>query len=270
MSIDKDKIKIVCVSNNKKTLEDVILSNPNMNQYLITAYDNVNENIGISKRYNDFIEKNIDKKSDFWVVFCHQDFGFEENIYKKITKLNKNNIYGPIGVRIFVSLKRFLKSLIAKKLGYYPSIKINLKGFLKKETKLIYLEKDESKTNIDYLKRKFLGQIKQGQNNSDFKKLGKKLFVQKEVANLDCCCMIVHSSLINKFDLKFDENLDWHMYVEDFCMTAKEKYNIKSKVVQFKCFHLGIGDYNEGFFETAKYIKEKYSLTHLKTTCIDD
>jgi hypothetical protein len=115
-----------------------------------------------------------------------------------------------------------------------------------------------------------LGQIQQGHNNDRFKKFGKKLFRPKVVSSLDCCCLIVHSSLINKYNLRFDENLDWHMYVEDFCINCEKNYDIKSKAVQFDCYHLGIGNLNEDFYKCAKYVKEKHELPSLKTTCIDD
>lgn len=267
--LEKDKkIEIVCVSNDLDTFNKVISANPYMNKYPITMFDNSIENIGISKRYNKFIESNINPNSDFWVLFCHQDFGFNEDPFEKLEKLDKNFIYGPIGVKIFCSLKKFIKGKISQKLGYYPSVKINIKGLFSKNIKFINIEKHEQQHGT--LKRKLLGQISQGQNSSNFERLGKKIKSTKTVSSLDCCCIIVHSSLISNYNLRFDENLDWHMYAEDFCINAKRKYKIKSKAVQFNCYHLGIGNLNEDFYNCANYVKHKHNLKGLKTTCLDD
>ncbi len=239
---EKDKnIQIVCVSNNADTFHKVINSNPNMNKYNITMFDNLTENIGISKRYNSYIENQIDSDNDSWIIFCHQDFGFKKDPIKYIKNLDKKNIYGPIGAFVYFNPIRLIKKYLMNKPAGYSC-----------------------------LKRKFVGQIKQMNSDSTFKNLGTRLWFPIEVDTLDCCCLIVHSSLIKKYALRFDEQLDWHMYVEDFCINCKKTHGIKTKVVQLDCFHLGIGTLDDDFYKAAKYVKEKHSLKFLKTTCIND
>lgn len=254
--------KIICVFNDRKTFDEVICKNQSVKDFQIIYFDNTLENVGISKRYNSYLQT-LTLEDNFWIIFCHQDFGFKQNPLQVIKKLDKNCIYGPIGVKFSFSLIKFIKNKVAQKLGYHPSLKINFKRF-----PFIAIEKHEVQKNV--FRRKFLGQILQGNNNYEFKTLGKKLKMSKEVSNLDCCCLIVHSSLIKRHDLKFDQNLDWHMYVEDFCINASKNHKIKLKAVQFDCFHLGIGNLNEDFFNSVKYVKDKYSLKHLFTTCIED
>ncbi len=268
MLANDNKVEIVCVSNNIETFNNVVATNQYMKVFPITMFDNTVENIGISKRYNAYIEERINENSDFWVIFCHQDFGFNENPYNKIIKLNKNHLYGAIGVKTYFSLKRGFKGIISQKMGYYSSCKILIKGLFYKKLKAINLVKQEPTSG--FIKRKILGQIQQGHNNNNFNKFGKKLLYPKDVSTLDCCCLIVHSSLIMKHNLRFDENLDWHMYVEDFCINCEKEYGIKSKAVQFDCYHLGIGNLNDDFYASARYVKKKHELTSLKTTCIDD
>ena len=120
------------------------------------------------------------------------------------------------------------------------------------------------------IKRKFFGQINQSQNASGSKTFGRKIYFDKIVSSVDCCCLIVHSSLINKYNLRFDENLSWHMYAEDFCIHAKAVHNITSLITQFDCFHLGEGKLSDDFRTCAKYVKDKHKLKWLKTTCIDN
>lgn len=267
MQYKNDNLKIVCVSNNLEAFNNVIAENPNINRFPVKMYDNSVENIGIAKRYNSFIEENVNQDSDFWIIFCHQDFGFNENPYSKIKKLSPKNIYGAVGVKVYFSIKRGIKGILSQKVGYYSSFRITLKGLFSKTKVLNYSKQDPMS---GFIKRKILGQIQQGNNNKKFKRFGKKLLFPRRVSTLDCCCLIVHSSLLHKHNLRFDENLDWHMYVEDFCINCEKNYGIKSKAVQFDCYHLGIGNLNEDFYKCAQYVKEKHELSCLKTTCIDD
>lgn len=80
----------------------------------------------------------------------------------------------------------------------------------------------------------------------------------REVGTFDCQCLIVHSSLIQKYHLRFDENLSFDLYVEDFCMMAREKYHIVSKILQLKCHHWSFGSAGERFLKQYCYIQNKY------------
>lgn len=241
MQKEDKSIEIVCVANDLEMFNQVIGTNSNMNKYPITIFDNSIENIGISKRYNSYITNNINSESDFWVIFCHQDFGFNKDPFEKIKSFNKKYIYGAIGTAVNFSSFRLLKKyLLNKPSKYFP------------------------------VKRKIVGQINQGIKNVGFKKFGKKILFEKTVSSLDCCCMIAHSSLINEYNLRFDENLNWHMYVEEFCINAKKTHKICSKVAQFDCLHLGEGNANDDFYACADYVRNKHQLSWIKTTCIND
>ena len=77
----------------------------------------------------------------------------------------------------------------------------------------------------------------------------------------------MHSSLIKKYNLRFDENLSFHMYAEELCYRAKKDYKIKSKVVQMKCFHMGEGSLNDEFYKAVEYLKEKFHTDKIPSTC---
>ena len=82
------------------------------------------------------------------------------------------------------------------------------------------------------------------------------------VDTLDCQAMIVHSSLIKKYNLRFDEKLKFDLYVEDFCLNAKIKHNIQTKVIKFtSCHHSdsGFGIVPNSYINQLQYINEKYS-----------
>ncbi len=90
-----------------------------------------------------------------------------------------------------------------------------------------------------------------------------------EVGTVDCQCLIVHSSLIEKYNLRFDENLSFDLYTEDFSIYAREHYNIPTKIMQVDCHHYSFGKLTERFANSYKYLQNKYKKTRFAyiTTC---
>jgi len=232
-------VKIICAFNNQEIFDNVVKNNENVKNCEVFAYDNTKENTAITKRYNDFIDTNVlsdvSESKDFWCVFIHQDFGFMEDVDLKFEKLSKDFIYGPIGAKVF-------------------------KGFF-------FGKRDENKIGFKTTFKLILGEIMQGQNDFNLKKYGHKAFFKPTVDSVDCCCVIIHSSLIRKYNLRFDENLSFHMYAEELCYRAKKDYKIQAKVAQMKCFHLGKGVLNEEFYQAAQYLKDKFKIEKISSTC---
>jgi len=231
------KLKIVTVVNDFKLYDRCIRNSENINGYELIPYDNTRENIGIAKRYNDFIEKNIlNSDEDFWIIFCHQDFGFYTDPYEKLKDLDTNFIYGATGV-VEYSIRKFKKS------------------------KLRFINKKV---------RKALGRINQFRKRKDgqFFEIHGKFLDKPEIVNtVDCCCLALHSSLIKKFNLKFDENLDWHLYSEELSVNAKKNYGVLTKAVQFDAFHIGEGFCDENFYKSWDYILDKHKVEDVVSTC---
>ena len=77
----------------------------------------------------------------------------------------------------------------------------------------------------------------------------------------DCMCIVVHSSLVNKYNLRFDENCKFDLYTEDFSLNANIKYNIDTVFMKIKCRHWSqLKDIQErsNYFPILDYILEKY------------
>jgi hypothetical protein len=89
----------------------------------------------------------------------------------------------------------------------------------------------------------------------------------KLVDTVDCCCMIVHTSLIKKYDLQFDERLMYHLYVEDFSLNARYAYGVKTKALQIECMHLSLGNATRDFYDSLAYLKSKYKGKRFVGTC---
>ncbi len=81
------------------------------------------------------------------------------------------------------------------------------------------------------------------------------------VDTFDCQCLIVHSSVLDKYGLRFDENLSFDMYVEDFCVAAYERYGIESRTADIPCMHCSAGKLSDRFFDSLEYIRKKYFVT---------
>lgn len=232
-------IQIVTVVNKFDVFNSTVRENRFMNAFPVHVYDNTRDNIGISRRYNDFIENHM--QDDSWVVFCHQDFGFQEDIAVKINTLDKNCIYGPIGT----TGQRQLVFIFA--LGRYGFERFRL-GICQRTVTLGQIIQKTAKKTV---------------------RMGHSIRKPMAVDTLDCCCMIVHSSLLARYNLRFDQALEWHLYVEDFCLGAKYHHDILAKAVQFECIHYSAGDVNFDFLDKLTYLKKKYKTEAFSTTCYD-
>ena len=78
---------------------------------------------------------------------------------------------------------------------------------------------------------------------------------------LDCMAMFVHSDIVNKHNLKFDESLNWDLYIEDFCINANLNHKIFSQaVVVNNCHHSNAAFKNlpDTYIKAKEYLAKKY------------
>ena len=87
---------------------------------------------------------------------------------------------------------------------------------------------------------------------------GRKIKSSVKVEALDCCCLMVHSSLVNKYNLRFDESLSYDFYVEDFCAMAKIGYGICSYVYPINSCHHSGSKPSDRYFRHLPYLAKKY------------
>ena len=223
-------IKFFTASNKPLDLFRCILKNDYIAKHPKTISVN-DDSRGLPERNNEFIGHALDSGEECWLVFCHDDVIFLEDISVKIESLPKNKIYGLCGVK-----------------------KINGVG-------------------------EIVGRIMQPSKTeeNEFVTLGREVDGHETVATFDSLCTIVHSSLFEyscplKYahglgDLRFDENLMYHMHVEEFSINALENFDIKSAVVQIDCLHLSWGSKNEYYYKAVEYVKNKHNLESFICTC---
>lgn len=205
---------IISVVRDYEMYNRLIKNNVHNKSAIFVDYDNTTENKSIPERYNSFIDSYDYSKED-WFVFCHEDWEIKEKWERRFKYLDKNSLYGPIGV-ILYSFGKFLK-----------------------------LHKIGTIWNSN-------------RENTDGSITGQYASTGTEVSTFDCQCLIVHSDLIKKYNLRFDENLHWDLYVEDFCANAREKYDIKSRIMNLHCQHYSFGNIQQRFYDNFHYLKNKY------------
>lgn len=233
------EIDIVTVSNNKEQYSKYFENNTIANKYKLINFDNTSENLSLPIRFNKYLDSFQDRGQ--WVVFCHQDFELREDLECKLKDLDKNCIYGPIGAFHEKHFTFFLK----------------LHKFQIKKLKIGFVKRSIS-----------MGEIQEvGVNHS--KKVGRRITQPTIVETLDCCCFIVHSSILKSTQYRFDTKLNWHLYSEDFSLTLKKQFNIPTKAFQLECTHYSSGRKDASFYESLEYIKNKYKDGSFVSTCYD-
>lgn len=190
-----------------------VSENPCLSGCRLVSFDNSEENLPISSRYNSFIDT-LSADTSSWIVFCHEDWRATEDICNIVCRLNPSFIYGPVG---------------------------------------IYLQR---RRRSDYLIRK--GAVCQcAKDGSGMQRI--RFSVRSgRVDTLDCQCIIVHSDLLVSNGLRFDENLHFDMYAEDFCVSAYLNKNVITKVADIPCIHYSKGTISSGFRSSLEYVRAKY------------
>lgn len=85
---------------------------------------------------------------------------------------------------------------------------------------------------------------------------------------LDCMCIIVHSSLVKRASLRFDERLRFDLYAEDFCASALKFHGIKTKLLNFCCAHHSTRTaLPQAYFDGLDYLADKFPDDCFSGTC---
>lgn len=101
-------------------------------------------------------------------------------------------------------------------------------------------------------------QLNSNKDGSQLEFRGKPIKTIAKVDTLDCCFLMVHSSLVRKHGLRFDEELTWDLYVEDFCIAAHANYGVMTSVIPLRTYHHSYGNIQPRFLEQLAYLRTKY------------
>ncbi|MCQ2182574.1 MAG: hypothetical protein MJY89_04120 [Bacteroidales bacterium] len=93
------EVEIVSVVRDFEMYRSCILDNPYTDSCIKTVFDNNEDNLPIPVRYNSFLDS-IPRGADRWIVLCHEDWMPMCRMASAFDGLDKDHLYGPIGVLI--------------------------------------------------------------------------------------------------------------------------------------------------------------------------
>lgn len=97
--------------------------------------------------------------------------------------------------------------------------------------------------------------------------VGNQVIDTVKVQTLDCQSILVHTSLLASHEfLRFDENLMFDLYAEDFSINA-QAHGIDVKVFPLKFQHYSYGKVTERYHAGLRYLAEKYPLAAVAGSC---
>ena len=210
---------LVSVVRDEAMYEKCIAGNQFCDECELMKIDNREKNEFISVLYNRVLE-GIDYSQERWILFAHEDLEFRGRIDGLLGKADKGSLYGVIG-GVLKPRKRWLLG------GFWAGV--------------------------------YYGHIWQcNKDGSELKEVGEVVPLGTEVETVDCQFLAVHSSLVEKYHLRFDENLSFDFYAEDFSINASEKYQIKTRILPLEVCHHSPGNIQPRFFRQLNYLDKKY------------
>lgn len=97
--------------------------------------------------------------------------------------------------------------------------------------------------------------------------VGNEVLDTIKVQTLDCQSILIHTSLLaNHTLLRFDKNLTFDLYAEDFSINAQE-HGIDVKVFPLKFRHYSYGKVTERCHAGLRYLAEKYPAVAVPGSC---
>ena len=97
-------MKIISVVRDFEMYNRLVKDNPFNKGAEFICFNNNEENLSISKRYNSFLN-GYDYDNEDWFVFCHEDWEVKENLQSRLNEIDKDCLYGPIGANWRYSVK---------------------------------------------------------------------------------------------------------------------------------------------------------------------
>jgi len=205
------KFVFISVVRDYRMYSSCISGNPFCSGGSFVTFDNRCDNVSIPVRYNSFLNS-IPSDEDAWLIFCHEDWQPLQNISEILPGLDRDTIYGPIGV--FVSSGLF-------------------RDFVQVRGHILECAKD-------------------GSDELDIRGASGR------VDTVDCQCLVIHSSLVRKFGLRFDEGLSFDMYAEEFCVDAYMSAGVITRTLDVRCRHYSRGTISDNFTSALNHARQKY------------
>lgn len=220
----------ICACNDRPKFEQYAAASVGIAPGDRVRFDNSVENRPVPVRYNQYLES-MSPVQDAWLAFVHNDFQFHEDPAPLLATVPRDRIYGVVGANIVVTAPPGDGS------GGEPARReYRMVGSVRCSPKLIPSEV-----------------------------CGDPISELAPAKTLDCCCLIVHSSLVRRYRLRFNERYEWHFYAEEFSLRAFRDHGIETWVLPLRSGHYGLGATNAAFFECRRSLYAEYPDTFVST-----
>ncbi len=190
--------------------------------------DNVADNRPVPVRYNQFIDALANDQAG-WIVFAHNDFLFHEDPRPMLGRVSKDAIYGVVGADLVRDPNAAAGS------GESP-LRIVTRGQVACSTELVA-------SGL----------------------CGDPVTQVEPATTVDCCCIILHTSLVRRHSLRFDESYDWHFYSEELSLRAFRQWGICTFVLPVRSGHYGLGSTHGDFQKFAEQLSAQYGERFVST-----
>lgn len=101
------------------------------------------------------------------------------------------------------------------------------------------------------------GTVEQCHKDGRFRKTVRGTWTDGMADTFDCQCVIAHSATLREKGLRFDPQLSFDLYAEDFCAAAALS-GVPSRILPVRCRHYSGGRLSMRFYSGLAYLREKY------------
>ena len=219
-----DKIVLISVVRDFAMYERCVKDNPFVAGAELCPIDNRAKNEGIPVGYNRFLDSRpADEQA--WYVFCHEDFQLLEPIA---------DVFAP--TRFAAAEGLHPADCLWGPIGAATQVRFGL-----------------------YHQWQLRGSVEEcRKDGSNRRAIGTAAPAGTPVETFDCQCLVVHSSLVARHHLRFDEKLTFDLYVEDFCLAAQVAGCGKPRVLPMKACHWSGGRVQPRYYVQEAHVNAKY------------
>lgn len=88
------------------------------------------------------------------------------------------------------------------------------------------------------------------------------------VETIDCQSILLHTTLLRKLKkLRFDEELSFDLYCEEFCLNAQENFGIPVLIIPLAFQHYSYGKVTERYHRGLEHLARQYPSTAMPGSC---
>lgn len=110
-----------------------------------------------------------------------------------------------------------------------------------------------------YHQWRLVGSVEEcAKDGSNRRRIGESVPQGTPVETFDCQCLAVHSSLVRRHGLRFDEALTFDLYAEEFCIAAKERAGVVSRILPVAARHWSGGRVQPRYYAQEAHVNAKY------------